>query len=56
MWWCMSLIPALWWLRLEDHEFKASLDYIVRLCLNNRNSCEVHLGIKSKIKFLNSTE
>jgi hypothetical protein len=30
-WWHMSIIPALG--RQEDHEFKASLSYTVRLCL-----------------------
>jgi hypothetical protein len=30
VWWCTPVIPALGKLRQEDHEFEASLDYIVR--------------------------
>jgi hypothetical protein len=33
VWWCTSVIAALWKLRQEDLEFKDSLDYIVRYCL-----------------------
>jgi hypothetical protein len=32
-WWCMPVIPALGRLKWDDWEFKASLGYIVRLCL-----------------------
>jgi hypothetical protein len=27
VWWYVPVIPALWRLRQEDHEFKASIDY-----------------------------
>jgi hypothetical protein len=45
------LIPALWRLRQEDHEFKANLGYTGRPCLNKNGECsswEVQLqgGIK----------
>jgi hypothetical protein len=31
--WCMPVIPASERLKQENHEFEASLCYIVRLCL-----------------------
>jgi hypothetical protein len=34
----MSIISALKKLRQKDREFKASLGYIVRTCLENQNS------------------
>jgi hypothetical protein len=33
MWWGMPLFPVLGRLRQEDHKFKASLGYLVRVCL-----------------------
>jgi hypothetical protein len=30
VYWCMFVIPALGRIRKKDHEFEASLDYIVR--------------------------
>jgi hypothetical protein len=44
--WCIPVIPALRKLRLEDGEFKANLNFIVRPCLkNNKNKrhCIIHL-------------
>jgi hypothetical protein len=38
-WWHTPVITALWRLMLEDHEFKASLDYLVRPCLKKKK-CE----------------
>jgi hypothetical protein len=34
----MPVIPALKRLRYEDHEFKASLGYIVKHCLKKRKT------------------
>jgi hypothetical protein len=36
-WWHMSIIPAQRMLRQEGHEFKASLDYIVKPCRIKQN-------------------
>jgi hypothetical protein len=33
----MAAIPILRRLRQKDHEFKASLDYVARLCLKEKN-------------------
>jgi hypothetical protein len=30
VWWCTSLIPALEWLKQENHKFQANMGYIVR--------------------------
>jgi hypothetical protein len=32
----MPVIPAIWKLKQEEIEFKASLGYIVRYCLKNK--------------------
>lgn len=36
MWWYMSVIPILRRWEQEDYKFVASLDYIVRVCLDIR--------------------
>jgi hypothetical protein len=35
-WWLSSIIPALGRLKQEDHEFEASLNYIVRPCFKTK--------------------
>jgi hypothetical protein len=35
-WWCSAIIPAFGRLRQENHEFKGSLNYIVRPCPQNQ--------------------
>jgi hypothetical protein len=37
VWWCTPVIPAFGRLRQEDHEFKASLGHIARLCLKKKD-------------------
>jgi hypothetical protein len=33
VWWCTPVISVLGWLKQDDHEFEAGLDYILRSCL-----------------------
>jgi hypothetical protein len=41
-WWHKPIFPALWRLRQKDHEFKASLAVILKLCFKKENSpCQV---------------
>jgi hypothetical protein len=37
VWWCTPVIPALRRLRQEDHELKASLNYIMSFCLKKKS-------------------
>jgi hypothetical protein len=48
----MLVIPRLRELRQEDHEFKDSLGYIVRLCLRNKNGKRSSTNIINYIHIL----
>jgi hypothetical protein len=45
MWWYTPVIPELWRLRLEDHEFETNVGYIVRFCLKKKKKKEEELKV-----------
>jgi hypothetical protein len=50
----MPVIPAVWKLRQEYHEFKADLGYIVRLCFK-KNSGRTIEGTERRGEYDQST-